>query len=196
MSNLSIRRLNGANLADAIENLAKLRFTVFREYPYLYDGELDYEMDYLNTYLQCPQAVLIAAYDKDDIVGASTAIPIEFESTECQKPFIDSKQSLKEIFYFGESVLLPQYRKQGVYRHFFNEREAAAREYGSKVTTFCAVKREPNDKRRPKDYVPLDAVWRHFGYQQHPELCAYYPWKEIDNEEKTLKPMIFWMKTL
>ncbi len=196
MSELNIVCLKGAQIVEAIDNLAQLRFTVFREYPYLYDGEIEYEKAYLNTYIQCPESVLVTVWDKDKIVGASTAIPLEFESKECQKPFIENKMPLNEIFYFGESVLLPQYRKQGIYRHFFNQREAAAKDYGSKIAAFCAVKRDENDERRPQGYIPLDTVWQHFGYEQHPTLCAYYKWKEINNHEQTLKPMVFWMKQL
>ena len=193
---LEVVRLKGSNLHAAIDDLARLRFTVFREYPYLYDGNMEYEKKYLDTYVQCKESVLIAVKDGKDIVGVSTAIPLEFETSDCQKPFIEHHLPLNEIFYFGESVLLPDYRKRGVYRQFFSQREQAAKEYGSKMVAFCAVIRDKTDKRRPKDYNGLDDVWQHFGYEKQPELITRFKWKEIGSEQTTYKPMVFWMKTL
>lgn len=196
MNELSIVSLTGKEIGPHIEVLAQLRMQVFREYPYLYQGELKYEMDYLQTYVQCPKTTLVLAFDNKKIVGASTAIPLEFESKECQQPFIQNQFDISKYFYFGESVLLPQYRGKGIYKYFFKEREAAAREYGSEIATFCAVEREQPDPRRPSNYVPLDKIWQKFGYEKHPDLCAYFSWKEINATLETAKPMRFWMKNL
>jgi GNAT superfamily N-acetyltransferase len=191
-----IERLKGKQVHNYIDDLAKLRIQIFKEYPYLYEGNLSYEIDYLNTYTACDESILIVASMKSKIIGVSTAIPLEYEMAECQKPFLDTHLPISKIFYLGESVLLPEYRGQGIYRQFFDQREKAAMEYGSLITTFCAVSREADDPRSPKGYEPLDNIWQHFGYQKHPELCAYYKWQEIGDTVQTSKPMIFWMKYL
>lgn len=196
MNELTIQRFKGNQAFAYIDKLAELRIKIFREYPYLYDGKLDYEKKYISTYTNCQESVLVIVKDGEEVVGVSSAIPLEFETNECQQPFVDNKLSIENIFYFGESVLLPQYRGTGVYRSFFFERENAARNYGSQIAAFCAVSRQENDPRRPLNYVPLNTVWQHFGYQQHPELRAYYEWKEIDTDKSTSKPMIFWTKNL
>jgi hypothetical protein len=53
---LDVRVLTGrdAALVERVQDLAQLRITVFREFPYLYDGDLAYEQNYLRTYLDCP----------------------------------------------------------------------------------------------------------------------------------------------
>jgi GNAT superfamily N-acetyltransferase len=196
MKGLEIKRLKGNEIKNAIEDLARLRLTVFREYPYLYDGDMEYEKEYLNTYIKSEGSVLIVVKDADKIVGASTAIPLECETAECQKPFLEQKIPLQDIFYFGESVLLPPYRNRGVYRQFFDSREKEAQDYGRKIVAFCGVVRDKQDPRRPKDYRALDAVWRHFGYEPHPELVAHYEWKEMGALKSTIKPMMFWMKNI
>lgn len=196
MSGLTIQRFKGEQAFTYIDKLAELRIKVFKEYPYLYDGKLEYEKKYLSTYTNCPESILVIVKDKEEVVGVSSAIPLEFETSECQQPFIDSQLPINSIFYFGESVLLPQYRGTGVYRSFFHERENAARNYGSHMAAFCAVERDENDPRRPNDYTTLATIWQHFGYKQHPELRAYYEWKEIDSDKSTRKPMIFWTKDL
>ncbi len=191
-----IKRFKGKEILPFISDLAKLRIEVFKEYPYLYVGNMEYETEYLNTYTSCPESVMALVYINNKVVGVSTAIPLEFETAECKQPLIEHAKDIKKIFYLGESVLLPQYRGHNIYRHFFHERETAAQEYGSKITAFCAVERDPHDPRRPKEYMPLDNVWRHFGYEKHPELCAYYEWKEIGEKTESKKPLIFWLKNL
>lgn len=196
MSEITVTRYKGKQGLKYIEELAKLRILIFKEYPYLYQGDLHYEMEYLKTYAGCSEAILVVAQYQDNIIGVSTAIPLQFETAECQHPFIEQGLPINEFFYLGESVLLPQYRGSGIYRDFFRERETAAKEFGSKNTTFCAVVRDPKDARRPSGYTPLDSIWHHFGYEQHPELSTHYEWQEIDEKHKTRKPMTFWIKNL
>jgi len=196
MNELRIIRVKGRDILPFISDLAQLRIQVFREYPYLYDGDVAYEEHYLSTYSACEESVLVLVFDNKQIIGASTAIPLEFEVMVFKKPFIDHQISVKDVFYLGESVLLPKYRGKKIYKHFFHERETAAKEYGAKLTAFCAVKRAKDDIRRPKTYQELDSVWEHFGYKKHADLCAYFKWKEIDVNEASDKPMEFWLKNL
>lgn len=42
--------LTGKEIGDALDDLAALRVKVFREWPYLYEGSLDYERNYLRRY--------------------------------------------------------------------------------------------------------------------------------------------------
>lgn len=196
MTNLKISRLKGNEILPYINDLAELRMSVFREYPYLYEGNIEYEIKYLSTYTQCKDSVMIVVSDLSKIIGASTAIPLKFETIEFQKPFLDLEMDVNDIFYFGESVLEKSHRGQGIYRYFFHEREQAAKSYGCKLAAFCAVERAENDKRRPPDYESLDNIWKHFGYEKHPEIATTFNWKEVGETEESPKPMTFWLKKL
>jgi hypothetical protein len=196
VTNLQIIRVKGREIEPYLNELAALRINIFRDYPYLYVGDMDYEKEYLNTYLSCPESTMIIVLDNGKVVGASTAIPMQFETDEFKTPFIKHDMNVDEVFYFGESVLLSEYRGKNIYREFFKGREAAAREFGSRITTFCAVDRDENDSRKPQGYKPLDVVWSHFGYTKHPELYAHFSWKEIGETKETPKRLTFWMKTL
>lgn len=193
---LTIKKLKGKEIIPYIPELAKLRIKIFKEYPYLYVGDMQSEMEYLDLQITCSENLLVLVIDRDQIVGASTAFPLKFQTDEVKKTFIEHNIKVQDVFYLSESVLLPNYRGQKIYRHFFHERETAAIEYGSKITTFCAVDRSLDDPRRPQNYVPLDDVWKHFGYQKHSELYTYFEWKEIDEAVKSPKKLIFWLKYL
>jgi hypothetical protein len=105
--NIQITPVSGADLHDAIPDLAALRIRVFRDYPYLYDGDADYEAKYLATYARARGSVVVLARDGGCIVGASTALPLVEETEEVQAPFTAAGYDPARVFYLGESVLLP-----------------------------------------------------------------------------------------
>jgi GNAT superfamily N-acetyltransferase len=139
--------------------------------------------------------VIVLAFDGEEVVGASTAIPMQYETAEIQQPFIEHGYDLSNVFYCSESVLNKNYRGLGLGVRFFEEREAHAAQLGGfEHITFCCVERPSDHPRRPADYVPLDAFWNKRGYVKHPELRTSYDWKDLDDEEETAKPMTFWLK--
>ena len=73
---ITVRPLTGAALDAALDDVARLRIAVFRAWPYLYDGDLDYERRYLKAYRQSAHAVLVGAFDGADLVGAATGTPL------------------------------------------------------------------------------------------------------------------------
>jgi len=187
----------GNGLGDHIDEIARLRITVFREWPYLYDGDLAYERNYLSRYVASAEAICVAAFDGGTMIGASTAMPLGEEHTPIKAPFLAKGLDPTTIYYLAESILLPAYRGQGIYRSFFEGRESHARALGGfGMTVFCGVVRPPDHPRRPKDDRPLDDVWRHFGYAPRDDLVCHFSWKDIDAAETSEKPMRFWMKPL
>jgi len=194
---LKLERWSGQALNQFIPDLARLRINVFREWPYLYDGDLAYEERYLKTYIEAPNSVIVLAFDNDNVVGASTGIPLISETEEVQAPFLKAGYDPNTIFYCGESVLMPEYRGQGAGVAFFDQREAHARDIGGfNLSCFCGVQRPVDHPRRPTDYIPLDNFWRKRGYEKHDELNTTFSWKELDETEESPKPMTFWMKAL
>lgn len=197
MGGLIIKKFTGHAIEEAILDLAALRIAVFREYPYLYDGTVEYELEYLRTYVETPKSLLAAVYDGPAMVGATTACPLSDEVESFRKPFETAGMDVEKIFYFAESVLLPAYRGRGLYREFFAVREARARETGDfDLTTFCGVERPPDHPAKPEGYVPLDARWTRLGYQKRPDLRTVFSWREIGEDRDSEKPMVFWTKEL
>jgi len=184
-------------LVDHIGQIAQLRIAVFREWPYLYDGDLDYERNYLSRYVASPGAICVAAFDGGDMIGASTGMPLDDEHDAIKAPFAAGGFDLGCIYYCAESVLLPAYRGQGLYRQFFEGRENhALRLGGFDTVAFCGVIRPADHPLRPANDRPLDDIWRHFGYAPRDDLVCHFSWKDIDQDESTEKPMRFWLKPL
>src|SRR5690606_6621356 len=121
---IRIERFRGAAVRPHLEALAGLRIAVFREWPYLYQGDLDYEAGYLAAYAKSAGSVFVLAFDGDQVVGAATGIPMADETEAFLKPVRERGIAPERMFYFGESVLLPAYRGQGIGNRFFDGREA------------------------------------------------------------------------
>ena len=188
--------LTGDRIAPALEDVARLRITVFRDYPYLYDGTLEYERDYLATFAKAEGAVIVVARDAGAIVGASTGCLLRSEHAEFRQPFEARGLDVNSIFYCAESVLLPEYRGQGAGHRFFDAREAHARALGMRQSAFCAVQRPPDHPLRPADYTPLDTFWRRRGYAPVEGLIAHFLWRDRGENHDTPKPLQFWMREL
>ncbi|TVQ85868.1 MAG: GNAT family N-acetyltransferase [Bacteroidetes bacterium] len=194
---LEIKILTGSQASEYLSELAALRIEIFREFPYLYDGDLDYEKKYLSRYFNTRDAHIITVFDDNQLVGASTCMPLWKEMEEIQKPFSDKGLNRHEYFYLGESVLQKKYRGQGVGKLFFKHREQLALKYAQvKFTAFCAVLREINHPMKPAHYRPLNEFWEKTGYKQNPQLIAKLMWKDINEEFETQKQLEFWIKKL
>ena len=194
---VQVKPLFGAAFDAAIPALAELRIRVFRAWPYLYDGDMTYEADYLARFQHADRAFLAAALDGDTIVGAATAAPMAGEAAAFREPFERAGFDTSKIFYFAESLLLPDYRGQGVGVKFFDAREAHARGFDSYThAVFCGVVRPADHSMKPKDYVPLDSFWQRRGFQKLDGVTTSYSWKDVGDNDESEKPMQFWMKQL
>ncbi len=194
---LDVKSVTGKDIDAILPDLARLRIAVFRDWPYLYDGTLDYEQTYLAQFAAAKGAVVICAYDGKDMVGASTAAPMIEHADEFGEPFRNAGYDLTKIFYCGESVLLKSHRGYGLGHAFFDGREAQAHRLGGFThSTFCRVVRSGDHPLKPVDYAPLDPFWSKRGYQPVDGLIATYDWKDVDQVVETTHQMQFWMKKL
>lgn len=193
---LTVRPLTGPDLERHLDAVAGLRITVFRDWPYLYDGSLDYEREYLQTYRDSPGALLVGAFDGERLVGASTSTPMEDHAEEFAAPFRALDLALDNILYGAESVLLPEYRGLGLGHRFFDLREDHARTLNRSHVAFCSVVRPDTHPMRPAVYRTNDAFWLGRGYRTLPGVMAEFSWRDVGDAGETRKPLQFWMRAL
>lgn len=193
---ISLESLSGAALLPHLDDVAKLRIAVFRDWPYLYDGDVGYEREYLAAYAQSADSVVVLARDGDAVVGASTGLPLVQDSTEFQAPFLARGIDVAKVFYCGESVLLPAWRGRGIGHAFFDAREAHARKLGGfDWTAFAAVDRDDADPRRLPGHRGNEAFWTKRGYVRQPGMTMHLHWNEIDIGEIGHQ-LTFWLRPL
>ena len=187
----------GEEIEDILLDLAHLRIAVFKEFPYLYAGTIAYEKDYLQRYVHTKKAFVFGVYVNGVLVGATTGLPLEDEMEVIQKPFLEANLPLSDFFYFGESILLPEYRGRGWGHVFFDEREAFARSLKSyQKTCFCAVERPLDHPLRPTLYRKNDFFWEKRGYMKQPHLVCEIAWQDLNETAETRKKLTFWTHSL
>lgn len=194
---VEIKTLAGAAGRPFIPALAQLRIQVFRDFPYLYEGTLDYEETYLRAYTESEDCVIVIALDGDQCVGASTALPLENQGEGLKSPFLERGLDPRDIFYLGESVLLSAYRGRGIGVRFFEEREKHAQSIGDfRYAAFCAVERPQDHPLRPLDYRDLTQFWQNRGYMKQTTMRTTFSWRDVGDQASRPKPMVFWTKAL
>lgn len=194
---LSFETLTGPAIAPVLDDVARLRIAVFREWPYLYDGDPGYERRYLSVLANNPTAVAVLARDAAGrIVGAATGLRIDGADAEFAEPFALTDLPPSQTFYLAESVLLPAFRGQGAGHAFFAARERHARALGLRWAALLTVIRPDHHPARPADYRPLDGFWWQRGYRPLMGVVAEYRWKDLGDPHETAHPMQFWARDL
>lgn len=195
-NDVKIKKLQGEEVLSYLPDLAALRTSEFKNYPYLYDGDIKREHEYLSTYVKCKDFVLLAMIDDSHVIGVTTGIPIKEEEKAFKIAFIDSKYDIKDVFYLGETIILPEYRGRGLSRLMIKTIEQHAVGQGFKVLSLATINRSPDDIRKPEDYVSLDGLWNKYGYDKQDGIKVNLSWREIGQSEETKQEMIFWFKEL
>ncbi|NQZ72604.1 MAG: hypothetical protein HRT60_05995, partial [Dinoroseobacter sp.] len=92
---IETRVLRGNSLSEALDDVAALRISVFRDWPYLYDGDKEYERRYLSVYAENSDAILIGAFDGERLIGAATGTPLEDHADDFAAPFAETSLALE-----------------------------------------------------------------------------------------------------
>lgn len=193
---LSVKVLRPDALHAALSDLAALRISVFQDWPYLYDGDAGYEERYLERFAEAPGAILVTAWDSDQMVGAATGAPLGEHDAAFAEPIAAAGFDPARVFYCAESVLLKPYRGQGMGHRFFDLREAHARALGFELSAFCTVIRQSDHPARPQSYRALDSFWRERGYAALDGAIAKYDWRDVGAPRETTKRMQVWIRSL
>jgi len=193
---IEFKKITGVEIRDYLSELAALRIEVFREWPYLYEGSVDYEARYLETYAKNPSSFIVLALINQQVIGAASATTLIHAEEAFKQPMQAAGIKIEDWVYFGESVLLSQFRGRGIGHVFFDAREEWARSIGAKGCCFCAVLREDNHPLRPAQARDLKPFWHSRGYHQLAMAQAKFSWKDIDQSDESAKMMQIWVKEL
>ena len=196
MREIRYQALHGAAIREQLQPLADLRIRVFHEWPYLYEGTLAYERQYLETYASCDDSLAVIAWDGATCVGATTALPLCAAEASMRKPFEHAGMDISRTLYFGESVVLASHRGRGIGVTFFSQREAHARVLGLSQCAFCAVDRPAEHPYKPAHYQGNEAFWTRRGYARQPSLQCSFDWLDRGEAALTAHTLTYWLRIL
>jgi GNAT superfamily N-acetyltransferase len=176
---VTVRTLVGGAIAPHVDAIASLRLRVLREWPYLHEGDAAHEADGLRIYSGSWRSLAVLAMDGEQVVGASTGLPLADGPDAVRAPFAAAGLDPERVFYCGGSVLFPAYRGRGLGHRFFDERESHARALGGfDWTAFVAVERPASHPARPPFARGHEAFWLKRGYHRREALQVPLSWNE------------------
>lgn len=194
---LSYKSVTGKEILDWIIPLAELRINVFKDWPYLYVGSVENEKRYLSRYVNAQKSFVIMALNGHKVIGASTCIWLPEESdAEIQKAFTDHNFKLEEVVYFGESVLLSEYRGFGIGSEFMKAREEFAVSCSAKYAAFCSVIRPDDHPLKPSSSRSLEDFWKRRNFVKQEHMFCEMSWNDIDQNSESTKRLQFWVKKI
>lgn len=192
---ISNELLTGLNVKKYLDEIASLRIEIFREYPYLYDGNRNDELNYLQRYAEVSDACAIVAFDDENVVGAATGIPLGQEDG-LLAPFASSHHPVDETYYVGELLFYPAYRNQGLGIDLLGVIEKYVLSLGNyRYLASATVVRPDDHPLRPQEYVQIERFLARTGFVALPGITTSFAWREIDGSSNE-HPMQFWVKRL
>lgn len=201
MVDLRIETSFGRDIAPHIAELAALRIRGFRDFPYLYEGSLDYERHYLEGYLAEPRATLIRVLDGDKLAAAATSTPLASSAdivAEAPELFAAAGHAPKDFYYYAEILVEKAYRGRGIAQLVYAERERLAQSWGYEHLCLAVVERDEHHPLRPADYQSPERIWRRDGFVKT-DITFTYSWPTIHADGHVAEvdnPMRFWTKDL
>lgn len=198
---IEILSLKSKEILPYREVLFRLRVDVFKEFPYLWEGTIEDERNsvYTKAFLNSEDAIMIVAKDKrtNNVIGLSTGNTFKNELPLLQDIFLQKGINTADYFYFRESMILPEYRQQGIGKLFFQERERLARQHSEiKYLTFFGVERSDNHPRKPINHRFPYQLWSSQGFIKRADISHEFEWKQVGEQEKTKNTIVFWVKKI
>lgn len=193
---ISLQAFTGEEAKKYLKQIANIRITMFKEFPYLYEGSLEDEEEYLNIYFSSINSIVLLVLDGDEVVGFSNSIPLNEEMEEIKTPFITNDIDIKKYLYIGELMIKEKYRNKNLSNIIAKSHEEHARENNYTNMVFMTVIRPDNHPLKPKNYRPLEPLWKSLGYKPLERMKINFTWKQVDGDIPQENQLGIWSKEL
>lgn len=182
ISSLTIEVYRGAEINAVLNDLAALRIRIFREYPYRYEGKMDYEQKYLQYYGADKDGLVVLLRNADGTaIGAATGLPARGNwSDDSLKVFGN------DAYYWGEFILDRNYRGKGCGSRLYKAMSAEISKLGYTTIGIYMIVTSPDDPARPADYLDMSDFARNHGFTKIPGATEEWEWVPLG--ETVAKP--------
>lgn len=195
-----IKIFTGESLENLRSFVVNLRITIFKEYPYLYEGNVKEENAYFDWFSKLPNTAIAVAYlDAKPIGFTSGTSFVDFDEhfQGSVDIFTKAKLEAKNYYYFPEILILPEHDNDLINYRLFEALENHAKKLNYKSGCFVTEEHESHPLK-PQDYKPLDYLWHLLDYTKS-ALIINFSWSTIqaDKSSKDKKhALIYWLKKL
>ena len=191
--------LKGLEIEKYLDDVIKLRIAVFREYPYLYDGNIEYEKEYFKDFIKDQTARVILVKDSGKVVAVATSIALSNAHLcdDTHKPFVGKGYDVDRFYYYGEIMIDKAYRNKGISKQIYRLRQKEAVSLGFDMLCFATIIKDTDNV--PVDYFDPSQMWRSMGFVEHLDMQVECEWPKIQNDGSTkdqTSKLNFWIKKI
>jgi len=160
----TLKLVESKDILPYLDHLAALRISIFREYPYLYDGDKEYEKHYLKKFSKAQDACIVLAIYEDKVVGALSGLALKAEDELIFKAW-ESDPDFERIYYISEILIDRTYRKMKLGSLLFKEFNQWIETKKYTKIVFATVERPDDHPLKPDTYQSPDNFWHKNGYK-------------------------------
>lgn len=187
-----------SDIAPYLPFMAQMRVKEYAEYPYLYDGDMQEELQYVQWFSTLKHSAMAIAFYNDEPVGfiAGTALTSfdEHFKGSCDL-FSSAGFDPETYYYFSDAIVMPEHRN----KLLLNEMAQAVEEHAQILgyTAGCFVcESHASHLLKPKEYKELDPLFKRQGYAKT-DMVISYSWltRQADGTTKVqTHAMNYWIK--
>jgi GNAT superfamily N-acetyltransferase len=194
---IKVETFHGKEISSHTQQIINLCNMIYREYPYLYNGDDADYTSYLESLSQLNDAIICLAFDDKKAVGLAIGIPMSETRDVYKPPLIKQGYDLNSVFYLGEFGLKPEYRGQGIEEAMYRKIEDFAKKSG-KFNTLCLweIDNSSNSQQQPLGYIPRDDFWKNLNFVRHQDLNFVLFWQNINDNHETPHLAVYSIKKL
>lgn len=202
---ISLKLLSGQQILPFISDIGQLILEVYKEWPYLYEGTLEEQYDYVQTrYINMPNSLVCTAFDQEKLVGLAMGVPLCEAPTHYLTPFTSNQECLelplKNIFYWGELIVRSEYRQREIAQQMCDlVLKEILDNSDYKAIAFCTVERSDDfhlNNCKTNDYFSLDSKWEELGFKKHEDLSFNAVWRLVQESHESQHHMVYWVKKI
>lgn len=180
--------------------VAEQRINAYREYPYLYNGKMEEEIQYLDWFSKLKHSAIVIAFYNDEPVGfiTGTALAAFDEHNKGSiELFKNSGMAFDAYYYIADAIVKPEHRNKSLVTHMAQMIEEHAEILG--YTSVCFVNESHElHPLKPEGYKELDGLFKKNGYSKT-EMIITYRWqtRHVDGStQEQNHEMNYWKKNL
>lgn len=196
----NIKLITGQEQSAFIPFIADLRISQYREYPYLYEGNMKEESAYLSWLLALPSSAIAIAYlgsQPVGFVGGAGFVEFDEHFKGSIELFKNAQVQPAAYYYFTDVIIAHEHRGKKLGTKLFKVLEAHAQSLGYKAGC-CVTESHEIHPLKPKDYKSVDSFLQRIGYTKS-LLALNFTWmtRQIDGESAVQEhTLTYWLKTL
>lgn len=185
---IQIETYKGKEIGQKIEPTIQFINQIYRDPPFLYNGNDAEYRAYLMEYAHNDESYLNLIMNNDKIVGVALGIPLSHSRELYKQPFKD----VKGIYYIGEFGLNPSYRNKGYEDQLIKKLESEAKAKGYRTLAIWELEKTPSAN---SPLLPF-AFWEKQGFKRHPEFSFNINWTNLGDTKESNHEATYWLKPL